>query len=127
MPEPPPQQAELVFRRTFTWRCFHWSNVASIVGCTITGIFIANPFFIAHTQYLMAWTRAFHLYFATLLDVSVIGLAYLYVFSRAERSINDLRPSRANRRTFREAFLNFVLLNRRRRFDSSKPDPFNAL
>jgi Ni/Fe-hydrogenase 1 B-type cytochrome subunit len=127
MDEQQPEPVQRVFRRTFTWRVFHWSNVVSIVGCAITGIFIANPFLVAHVKYLMAWTRAIHLYFATVLDVAVIGLAYLYVFSRAEQSIEQLRPTRSNLHAAQEAFLNFVLLNRRKRFDSSRPDPFNAL
>lgn len=116
-----------VYRRTATWRWVHWINALAIIGCTVTGIFIADPFFVAKVSFLMAWNRAIHLYFATILDLSLILLAYLYVFSRAERSVLQLIPNRENLHSLKEALLNFVLLGRRKRFDTAKPDSFNAV
>jgi Ni/Fe-hydrogenase 1 B-type cytochrome subunit len=116
-----------VFRRTWWWRFFHWMNVLAVVTCTLTGIYIARPFFTAHIHYLMAWMRAFHFYAAIVLDVSVLALAYLYFFSRVDRGVLQILPTRSNFVSLREGFLNLVLFNRRKRFDSSKPDSWNAM
>lgn len=120
-------QVERVFRRTAMWRVFHWGNALSIVGCTLTGIYIAHPLFTASIPYLMAWIRAFHLYAAIVLDVSVLALAYMYFFSRVDRGVEQILPTRSNFVSLQEGFLNLVLLNRRKRFDSSRPDSWNAM
>ena len=122
-----PERTERVFRRTATWRILHWAQFLAIVAATVTGLYIADPYYAAGTPNLMAWNRAIHLYAAIVLDLVVIAFAYLYFFSRAERSAEQLRPSRSNLQRFQEAFLNFVLLNRRKRFDSSIADPLNAV
>jgi Ni/Fe-hydrogenase 1 B-type cytochrome subunit len=119
-------RVERVYRRTAMWRVFHWANVLSILCCTLTGIYIANPFFIADIHYQMAWMRAFHFYAAIVLDLSVISLAYLYFFSRGDRGVKQIMPTRSNFASLQEGFLNLVLLNRRKRFDSSRPDSWNA-
>lgn len=116
-----------VHRATFIWRWIHWSNVASIVVCCITGIYIAHPFYVANVAMLMEWNRALHLYGAMVLDMSTMAIAYLYFFSRSERHIDELIPTHSNLVRLQEAFLNVVMLNRRKRFDSSRPDPLNAL
>ena len=120
-------QAERVFRRTVMWRVFHWTNALSIVVAALTGTFIANPFFGLHGAFLMAWIRAFHFYAAIVLDLSVIALAYLYFFSRVERGSRLILPTRRNFVTLQEGFLNLVLLNRRKRLDTSKADSWNAM
>ena len=109
------------------WRVFHWANVLSILCCTLTGFYIASPFFSAEIPYLMAWMRAFHFYAAIVLDLSVIALAYLYFFSRVDRGVKQIIPTRSNFVSLQEGFLNLVLLNRRKRFDSSRPDSWNAM
>lgn len=116
-----------IVRMSATRRLVHWSNALAIVVCAITGIYIANPFYVASIPYLTAWTRAIHLYGAVVLDVSLLVIAYLYLFSRVERPVEALIPSRNNFLRFQEAFLNFVTFNRRKRFDSSLPDPLNAV
>jgi Ni/Fe-hydrogenase 1 B-type cytochrome subunit len=120
-------QFERVFRRTVMWRVFHWANALSIVVASLTGTFIADPFFGLHGAYVMAWMRAFHFYAAIVLDLSVISLAYLYFFSRVERGSQLMLPTRRNFVSLQEGFLNLVLLNRRKRFDSSKADSWNAM
>lgn len=114
-------------RRTATWRWLHWTQFVAIVVCAFTGFYIADPFFSAHIPYLTAWTIAVHLYGAMVLDVSMFVVAYLYLFSRAERGIDQLRPTRDNLVRLKEAFLNVATVGRRKRFDSSGPDPLNAL
>lgn len=114
-------------RRTFTWRLVHWANVASIVVAAVTGIYIANPYYAANVSFVMAWNRSAHLYAAIVLDVSIILIAYLYFFSRAEREARHLRPTRKNLLELQEAFLNVVMLGRRKRFDSSQLDPLNVV
>ena len=118
---------ERVPRRTVMWRVFHWANVLSILIASLTGMFIAYPFFGLHGSYVMAWMRSFHFYAAIVLDLSVISLAYLYFFSRADRGVKLIVPTRSNFVSLQEGFLNLVLLNRRRRFDSSKADSWNAM
>lgn len=116
-----------VHRATVIWRLIHWSNVASIAVCCITGIFIAHPFYVASVPMLMDWNRALHLYGAMVLDMSTMAIAYLYFFSRSERHTDELIPTRGNLVRLQEAFLNVAMLNRRKRFDSSRPDPLNGL
>ncbi len=116
-----------IVRMTATRRVVHWVNALSIVVAAITGLYIASPFYVASVPYLTSWNRAVHLYAAVVLDVSVIVIAYLYFFSHAERPIEQLAPTRSNLVRFQEAFLNFIMLNRRKRFDSSLPDPLNAV
>jgi len=115
--------------RMGAWRrIIHWSNALSIVAAAVTGIYIANPFYVASYPYVMAWNRTIHLTAAVVMDVSVIVIAYLYFFSRVDPTAREqLRPNRSNLLRLQEAFLNVLMLNRRKRFDSSRPDPFNAL
>lgn len=114
-------------RRTATWRWLHWIQFTAILTCAFTGFYIADPFFSINVEYLMAWMIAVHLYAAMVLDVMIFVIAYLYLFSRAERGIDQLRPTRENAVRLKEAFLNLVTLGRRKRFDSSSGDPLNAL
>lgn len=116
-----------VYRRTITWRLLHWANAASIVVAAVSGIYIASPYYAANVSFVMAWNRAAHLYAAIVLDVSIILIAYLYFFSRAEREWRHLRPTRKNLLDLQEAFLNVVMLGRRKRFDSSQLDPLNVV
>jgi Ni/Fe-hydrogenase 1 B-type cytochrome subunit len=116
-----------VHRRTITWRLIHWSNVLSIIVAAVTGAYIANPYYAADVPFVMAWNRAVHLYAAIVLDVSIILIGYLYFFSRAEREARHLRPTRKNLLELQEAFLNVVMLGKRKRFDSSQLDPLNVL
>ena len=121
-----PAEVVRIFRRTWWWRLFHWANALSILCCTLTGIYIATAFYNPHIPDFMAWMRAFHFYAAIILDVSVLALAYLYFFSRADRGVLQILPTRSNFVSLQEGFLNLVLFNRRKRFDSSRPDSWNA-
>jgi Ni/Fe-hydrogenase 1 B-type cytochrome subunit len=114
-------------RRTATWRWIHWIQFTAILVCAATGFYIADPFFSPHIADAMAWDIAIHLYGALLLDVSVFVIGYLYLFSRAEHGIDQLLPTHENLVGLKEAFLNLVTVGRRKRFDTSGPDPLNAL
>ncbi len=114
-------------RRTATWRWLHWIQFLAILTCAATGFYISDPFFSAQIHDLMAWDIAIHLYAALVLDVMIFVIAYLYLYSRAERGIDQLRPTRENLERLKEAFLNVATVGRRKRFDSSGPDPLNAL
>jgi Ni/Fe-hydrogenase 1 B-type cytochrome subunit len=118
---------ERIGRRSIMWRVFHWANALSIITASLTGVFIASPFFGLHGPFVMAWMRAFHFYAAIVLDLSVISLAYLYFFSRVDRGVKLIAPTRSNFISLQEGFLNLVLLNRRKRFDTSKADSWNAM
>ncbi|MBI3688410.1 MAG: cytochrome b/b6 domain-containing protein [Actinobacteria bacterium] len=123
----PPRTVDEPVRMTVTRRVIHWSNALSVVAAAVTGMYIANPYYAAQFSEVMAWNRAIHLYAAVVMDVSIIAIAYLYFFSRAERPAAQLVPSRKNMVRFWEVFLNFVMLNRRKRFDFSQPDPYNTV
>ncbi len=116
-----------IVRMSATRRLVHWANALSIVVCAVTGIYIANPFYSASIPYLTAWNRAIHLYGAVVLDVSLLVIMYLYFFSRVERPVEVLIPSRNNFVRLQESFLNLITFNSRKRFDSSRPDPFNGV
>ncbi|MGO9754381.1 MAG: cytochrome b/b6 domain-containing protein [Solirubrobacteraceae bacterium] len=122
-----PTQFERVPRRGNMWRIFHWATVFSIVAACLTGTYIADPFFGLHGHDVMSWMRAFHFYVAIILDCSVISLAYLYFFSRTDRGVEEIIPTKKNFVSLQEGFLNLVLLNGRKKFDSSKPDSWNAM
>jgi Ni/Fe-hydrogenase 1 B-type cytochrome subunit len=115
--------------RMGAWRrIIHWANALSVVAAVVTGIYIANPFYGANYPYVMAWNRTIHLTAATVMDVGVIVIAYLYFFSRVEPIAREqLRPTRSNLVRLQEAFLNVLMLNRRKQFDSGPLDPLNAL
>jgi Ni/Fe-hydrogenase 1 B-type cytochrome subunit len=122
----PVRRLQKVVRMTASWRAIHWLNALSILVAAVTGIYISNPYYSTNAGNVMAWNRSVHLYAAIVLDVTFIVIAYLYFFSRGEKRAALLVPTRENRTRFREAFLNAVTLNRRKRFDSSRPDPLNA-
>ena len=75
----------------------------------------------------MSVNRTIHFHGAVILDVTVIVTAYLYVFSWEERAIDELLPTRVNRRRLWAALVNVVTFDRVRNFDTSRPDPLNAL
>lgn len=131
--EEPLVQVVRVPRMTATWRAIHWFQALAVVVCFVTGLYIANPFYAPNptsanaATYFMAWNRAIHFYGALVLDVSMFLIAYLYVFSTKHKDITDLRPSPENLTQFKEALLNFVTFNRRKRLDTSKRDPFLAV
>lgn len=128
MPATLPSARPRVYRMGIWRRTIHLANGLAIVAAAATGFYIANPFYAAGYPYVMAWNRTIHLTAAIVLDVSVIVIAYLYFFSREDpTALRELRPTRANLVRLQEAFLNVVTMNRRKRFDSSRPDPFNAL
>jgi Ni/Fe-hydrogenase 1 B-type cytochrome subunit len=116
-----------IVRMSATRRLVHWANALAIVVCAITGLYIADPFYVANIPYLAAWTRAIHLYGAVVLDVSLLIIMYLYLFSTVERPVEPLIPSRNNVIRLQESFLNLITFNRRKRFDSRLPDPLNAV
>lgn len=120
-------ETQRIVRMSGIRRLVHWANALSIVVCAITGIYIADPFYSANIPYLTAWNRAIHLYGAVVLDVSLLVIMYFYFFSTVERPVEALIPSRNNLIRLQESFLNFITFNTRKRFDSSLPDPFNAL
>ena len=124
---------EKVKRMTATMRIIHWINVFSIITAVITGLYIANPYFqaliaepAAH-KYVMAYNRLFHFFAALLLDVVSIVIFYLYFASRFEKVYKKIIPNKQNLKEFWEVFLNLITLNRRKNFDSSHLDSFNAV
>ncbi|WP_293448805.1 cytochrome b/b6 domain-containing protein [Persephonella sp.] len=122
-----------VKRMTATMRIIHWVNVFSIVAAVITGLYIAHPYYqsmiaeAAAYKYVMAYNRWVHFIAAILLDVTSIAVAYLYFFSRFEKPVKKLIPNAQNIKEFFEVVINLLTLNRRKNFDSSKLDSFNAV
>jgi Ni/Fe-hydrogenase 1 B-type cytochrome subunit len=122
-----------VKRMTRTMRIFHWINAFSILVAVITGLYIGHPYYQtlisepAVQKYVMAYNRLFHFFAALLLDVVAIAIFYLYVASRFEKVYKKLIPTKQNLVEFWEVFLNLITLNRRKNFDSSHLDSFNAV
>jgi Ni/Fe-hydrogenase 1 B-type cytochrome subunit len=122
-----------VRRMTGAMRTIHWVNVISMVVAIVTGLYIAHPYyqtFIADgavDKYVMAWNRWGHFIVAIIFDVTSIIVAYLFFFSRFEKPYKKVIPNGKNIKEFLEVFLNLITLNRRKNFDSSHGDSFNAV
>ncbi len=122
-----------VKRMTPAMRIIHWVNVLSMVVAVITGLYIAEPYYQtliadgAVDKYVMAWNRWGHFIVAIIFDVTSIIVAYLYFFSRFEKSYKKVLPTGANIKEFFEVLLNLVTLNRRKKFDSTHSDSFNTV
>jgi Ni/Fe-hydrogenase 1 B-type cytochrome subunit len=64
---------------------------------------------------------------AIIFDVSSIVVAYMYFFSRFEKSYTKLIPTGKNISEFIAVITNLFTFNRNKTFDSSHPDSFNAV
>ena len=120
-------------RMTIIMRVMHWLNFFSILAAIISGFYIGHPYYQALIaqpaafKYVMAYNRLIHFIAAIFLDVSSIVIAYLYFFSRFEKTITKVVPIKQNIKEFFEVTLNFLSLNRRKNFDSTYLDSFNAV
>ncbi|MBU0632698.1 cytochrome b/b6 domain-containing protein [bacterium] len=122
-----------VERMTTSMRFMHWANAISMVVAIITGLYIGHPYYQsliadgAVDKYVMAWNRWGHFMVAIIFDVTSIVIVYLYFFSRFEKPLKKVMPTPSNIREFIEVVLNLFTLNRRKKFDSSHADSFNAV
>lgn len=114
-------------------RINHWVVAICMVAAIATGLYIGHPYyqsFIADPavdKYVMAWNRWIHFIAAIIFDVSSIVVAYLYFFSRFEKPYKKLIPNGKNIKEFFAVFINLITLNRKKEFDSSHADSFNAV
>ncbi|UCN01288.1 cytochrome b/b6 domain-containing protein [Sulfurimonas sp. SWIR-19] len=122
-----------VKRMTAFMRLNHWVVAFSMVGAVITGLYIGHPYYQtliaepAVMKYVMAWNRWVHFIIAIIFDVSSIVIAYLYFFSRFEKPYKKIIPTAGNIKEFFEVIINLVMLNRRKKFDSTHSDSFNTV
>ncbi|QOP43362.1 Ni/Fe hydrogenase [Sulfurimonas sediminis] len=122
-----------VKRMTAFMRLNHWVVAFSMVGAVITGLYIGHPYYQtliaepAVMKYVMAWNRWVHFMIAIIFDVSSIVIAYLYFFSRFEKPYKKIIPTAGNIKEFFEVIINLVMLNRRKKFDSTHSDSFNTV
>lgn len=120
-------------RMTKTMRIIHWVNVVAIVAAVVTGLYIAHPYYETYVsdpavdKYVMAWNRLIHFIGAILVDVTSIWVAYLYVIGDKERPWTKIIPTKRNVTQFKEVILNALTLNRRKKFDTTEMDSFNAV
>jgi len=120
-------------RMTSAMRIIHWVNFFSMIVAVVTGLYIAAPYYQAMIaepavdKYVMAWNRWGHFIVAIIFDVTSIIVAYLYFFSRFEKTYKKVLPTPTNVKEFFEVLLNLVTLNRRKKFDSGHLDSFNAV
>ena len=125
--------ARRIKRMTVIRRLIHWINFFSIIAAAITGFYIAHPYYQtlfakpAAFKYVMAYNRLIHFIAAIFLDVTSIVIAYLYFFSRFEKTVHKVIPIKQNIIEFFEVIFNFLTLNRRKRFNSAQLDSFNAV
>ncbi len=124
-----------VERMNTTMRTIHWVNAASMIVAVVTGLYIAYPYYSAFIadpavdKYVMAWNRWGHFIVAIIFDVTSIVIFYLSFatrFLKVKPYEKDI-PRGSNIKQFFEVFLNLVTLNRRKNFDSSYLDSFNAV
>ncbi len=124
-----------VERMTTSMRIIHWVNFFSMIVAIVTGFYIAEPYYQsliadgAVDKYVMAWNRWGHFMVAIIFDVTSIVVFYLSFatrFFKTKPYEKDI-PTKSNIREFIEVFLNLVTLNRRKKFDSSQLDSFNAV
>ena len=122
-----------VKRMTTAGRIIHWVNAISMLVAIITGLYIGHPYYQtliadgAVDKYVMAWNRWGHFIVAIIFDVTSIIIAYLYFYSRFEKAYKKFLPTFKNIVEFVEVVLNLLTLNRRKKFDSSHADSFNAV
>lgn len=122
-----------VKRMTGAMRIIHWANVFSMIVAVTTGLYIADPYYQAFIadpavdKYVMAWNRWGHFMVAIIFDVTSVLIAYLFFFSRFEKPYKKIIPTGKNIKQFGEVVLNLLSLNRRKNFDSTHGDSFNAV
>lgn len=122
-----------VKRMTTTGRIIHWANAISMIVAVITGLYIGYPYYQtliadgAVDKYVMAWNRWGHFIVAIIFDVTSVVIAYLYFFSRFEKAYKKVLPTGKNIAEFFAVLSNLLTLNRRKEFDSSHADSFNAV
>ena len=120
-------------RMTTFSRINHWVVALSMVGAIATGLYIGHPYYSsfiadpAATKWVMAWNRWWHFMIAIIFDVSSIVIAYMYFFSRFEKPYKKLIPNPQNIAEFKEVAINLVTFNKKKKFDSSHADSFNAV
>lgn len=124
-----------VERMNVAMRSIHWINALSMVIAVITGMYIAAPYYQtfmaegAVDKYVMAWNRWGHFIVAIIFDVTSIIVFYLSFrtrFLKVKPYEKDI-PTDRNLKQFVEVVLNLVTLNKRKKFDSSYLDSFNAV
>ncbi len=122
-----------VKRMTGAMRAIHWTNVFSMIVAVATGLYIAHPYYQtfmadgAVDKYVMAWNRWGHLMVAIIFDVTSVLIAYLFFFSRFEKSYKKVIPNAKNMKEFGAVVVNLVTLNRKKEFDSTHADSFNSV
>jgi len=120
-------------RMTTFMRINHWVVAFSMVGAIATGLYIGHPYYSsmmadpAATKWVMAWNRWWHFMIAIVFDVSSIVVAYMYFFSRFEKPYKKLLPTGKNISEFFAVVINLLTFNRKKDFDSSHADSFNAV
>jgi len=120
-------------RMTTFMRINHWVVAFSMFGAIATGLYIGHPYYAsmmsepAATKWVMAYNRWWHFMIAIIFDVSSIVVAYMYFFSRFEKPYKKLIPNADNIKEFFAVFINLITLNRKKEFDSSHADSFNAV
>ena len=120
-------------RMTAFMRLNHWVVAICMVAAIATGLYIGHPYYQsfisdpAVDKYVMAWNRWIHFISAIIFDVSSVVVAYLYFFSRFEKPYKKLIPNSQNIKEFLAVLKNLLTLNRKKEFDSSHADSFNAV
>ena len=90
--------------RVYVWevpvRAAHWLIVLSLVGLSITGIFIGNPirlFANVRDPFVMGWMRVIHFYFAIVFVLAVVARVIWMFTGNEHAKWNKLIPVRRYR------------------------------
>lgn len=112
----------LPMTRVYVWdivvRACHWTIVLSIIGLSITGFYIGNPFIKAPGEagghFVMGWVRAIHFYFAIAFTLAVMSrLFWMRIGPDVARWPSFLPVTRERWAGMRDTFLFYILLRRK--------------
>jgi Ni/Fe-hydrogenase 1 B-type cytochrome subunit len=99
-------------------RTTHWGIAFSMIGLSITGIYIGNPYIVvpgpASEHFVMGTMRAIHFYFAIAFTLAVLTrIAWMFMGSRHARWWNFVPVTRERRRGFVGSLRFYLFLDRR--------------
>jgi Ni/Fe-hydrogenase 1 B-type cytochrome subunit len=108
--------------RLYVWdavvRVSHWTIALSMIGLSITGIYIGRPYIVvpapAGEHFVMGTMKAIHYYFAIAFSLAVLSrILWMFIGNRHARWWNFLPVTRARRQGFMESVRFYLFLRRR--------------
>lgn len=122
---------EMVKVKTASVRLLHWVIFLSTVSLVLTGLYIADPFWLsgsgeAYQTFVMAKIRLIHFLSAIALDVAFLVRLYIAFFSIFHTDWREVLPSAGNLEEAAKSFKFYWTLEGERK-DSRWIDPFDGI